>query len=113
MGVDAVLMRVEQPGSSPKSRRLTPAAVALDHNDSFVRLVDQIRGRSVNPMLERIDPYGSVILTSAEMPQFIEELARLRAFAVTAEDVRVIREFEDLARECAANPALELHLDGD
>ncbi|WP_146178707.1 hypothetical protein [Nonomuraea fuscirosea] len=113
MGVDAVLMRVERRGTSPKRRRLTPMATALDHDDAFVRLVDQIRGRGTNPMLERIDPYRSLILTSVEMPQFLQELARLRLLAMTTEDLRVVREFEDLARECATNPMLQLHLDGD
>ncbi|HLU74571.1 MAG TPA: hypothetical protein VKZ82_20495 [Nonomuraea sp.] len=113
MGVDATLMRVEQRGTSPKRERLTPMATAPDRHDAFVRLVDQIRGRSTSPMLERVDPYRSLILTSLDMPQFLHELAELRPLARTAEDLRVLQEFEDLARECAADPTLQLHLDGD
>ncbi|MEW9527749.1 hypothetical protein [Microbispora sp. NPDC049125] len=111
MGVDAVLVRVEQHGTSPKRRKLAPIAVAPDPKDVFVRLVGQVRGRGTHPMLERVDPYGSLILSPAEMPQFLAELARLPTSA--AQDVEAIRRLEDLARRCAADPATELHLDGD
>ncbi|MDH2429678.1 hypothetical protein [Sphaerisporangium sp. TRM90804] len=113
MGVDAVLMRVEQQGTSPRRRSLTAVGTAVDRNDALVRLVDQTRGRSATPMLQRLDPYGSVIFSSAEMPQFLEELTRLEALAETSEELRVIQAFEELAHECAADPTLELHLDGD
>ncbi|WP_030508290.1 hypothetical protein [Microbispora rosea] len=111
MGVDAVLMRVEQRGTSPKRRKLTPVAVAPDPKDVFVRVVDQVRGHGTHPMLERVDPYGSLILSPAEMPQLLSELARLPTSA--AQDVEAIRRLEDLARRCAAGPVTELHLDGD
>ncbi|WP_405396282.1 hypothetical protein [Microbispora hainanensis] len=111
MGVDVELMRVEQRGTSPKRRKLIPLAVAPDPDEVFVRLVDQVRGRGTHPMLERVDPYSSLILSPAEMPQFLSELARLPTS--TAQDVEAIRRLEDLARQCAADPATELHLDGD
>ncbi|MEV4297452.1 hypothetical protein [Microbispora rosea] len=79
--------------------------------DVIVRLVDQMRGRGTHPMLERVDPYGSLIFSLAEMPQFLSELARLPTS--TAQDVEAIRRLEDLARKGAADPATELHLDGD
>ncbi|MEN3535848.1 hypothetical protein AAH991_12095 [Microbispora sp. ZYX-F-249] len=71
MGVDVVLMRVEQRGTSPKRRTLAPVAVAPDPEEVFVRLVARVRGRGTHPMLERVDPYGSLILSPAEMPQFL------------------------------------------
>ncbi|GAA4555292.1 hypothetical protein [Planotetraspora kaengkrachanensis] len=111
MGVDAALMRVNQAGTSPRRRKLTVVAFASDHDEAFVRLIGQIRGRGTHPMLERVDPHRSLILTPAEMPQFLQELARLPAR--TARDMQAIRNLEDLARQCAADPMTELHLDGD
>ncbi|WP_106253118.1 hypothetical protein [Nonomuraea fuscirosea] len=51
----------------------------MDHDDAFVRLVDQIRGRGTNFMLERIDPYRSLILPSVEI-SFAGDTARLFDF---------------------------------
>ena len=70
MGVDVVLKQVSQPGTSPKRRRLTQVDVVPDGDDVFARIC----ARSKLPMLSRVDPYGDVILTAAEMPQFIAEV---------------------------------------
>jgi hypothetical protein len=63
MGVDVLLMRVDNPGTSPRRRRLTRADAFLDTADGFARLC---AGTGL-PMLSRVDPYGSLILTSVEM----------------------------------------------
>ncbi|MFC0437353.1 hypothetical protein [Kutzneria buriramensis] len=109
MGVDVVLMSVHQRGTSPKGRRLLPVDVVGDPVERFARLCTSSR----RPMLSRVDPYKSLILTRADMPQFISELEA--EFA--ASDDRELRELLGrvlgLARECEARDARELHLEGD
>lgn len=84
MGVDVVLMTVSRAGTGPRRRKATPAGASLtDSGDVLVRLVDRVRGCGKTPMLERIDPYGDLILTPIEMPQLLEELAWNRALAMT------------------------------
>jgi hypothetical protein len=64
-------------------------------------------------MLERVDPYGDLILSSAEMPQFLEELDHLRAATESAGEREVLMELARLAAVCREDPTLELHLVGD
>ncbi|MEV0528882.1 hypothetical protein AB0I66_36225 [Streptomyces sp. NPDC050439] len=64
-------------------------------------------------MLSRVDPYNSQILTAQDMPQFIAEI---EATAAQNEDRGVGALLDDLlvlGRRCAAEPGMELHLDGD
>ncbi|MER7247694.1 hypothetical protein [Kribbella sp. NPDC000426] len=70
MGVDVVLNAVSQPGTSSRRRRLTRLDGVADSGDGFAGIC----GRSKLPMLRRIDPYGDLVLTSAEMPQFLDEV---------------------------------------
>jgi hypothetical protein len=80
MGVDVVLMKVSRAGTSARRRKVTPMGASLtDSGDVLVRLVDRVRGSGRAPMLERIDPYRDLILTPVEMPQLLEELARVRS----------------------------------
>lgn len=114
VGVDAVLMRVDQAGTSPRRRRVVPAGpVVADRDDIFVRLVDRARGRSKVPMLERVDPYDDLILTSAEMPQLLAELDFLTGLAESADERDVVADMARLAAVCGEDAALELHLVGD
>jgi hypothetical protein len=97
MGVDVVLMKVSRAGTSPRRRKVTPVGASLtDLDDVLVRLVDRLRGCGQAPMLERIDPYGDLILTPVEMPQLLQEVARIRGLAVTAVEREVLTRLEQL-----------------
>ncbi|OKH99236.1 hypothetical protein A6A06_27180 [Streptomyces sp. CB02923] len=98
-----VLMQVDRPGSSPKRRRLNQVAVAVDASEEFAGLC---AGENV-PMLSRADPYGTLILTSAEMEQFISEVESRQGRS------ELLGEILRLARTCMADPSMELHLQGD
>lgn len=109
MGVDVSLMRVTQPGTSPRRRRLERVDLVADPADLFARMCSE----SGKPMLSRVDPYGTLILTSEEMEQFISELEDSRARSASKPLVSLIDEVCALARRCMSDPALELKLDGD
>lgn len=108
MGVDVVLMRVARQGTSPKHRRLPPLASAGDEDDVIARTFSG----SGKPMLSRVDPYGEVVLSPAEMGQFIAEAESLAAGADVTGAGR-IRRVVELARRCRDTPGTELHLQGD
>lgn len=108
MGVDVVLMRVARQGTSPRHRRLSPLASVGDDDDIIARTFSG----SGKPMLSRVDPYGDLILSPAEMDQFIAEAGSL-AGGVDETDVGRIRRVLELARRCRDTPGTELHLQGD
>ncbi|WP_431903047.1 hypothetical protein [Nonomuraea sp. bgisy101] len=64
-------------------------------------------------MLERVDPYGDLILTSEEIPQLLAELDYLTGLAETAGERDVLANMARLAAVCREDAALELHLVGD
>lgn len=96
-------------GSNPNRWRQEHPEAALDDGDRFAMLC----GGSKLPMLERVDPYGSLVLSSAEMDQFIEELAILRQREGAPACGVLLDRIERLARKCAADADLQLRLDGD
>lgn len=64
-------------------------------------------------MLSRVDPYGTLILSSSEMGQFISEI---EVECLRVEDPAVKEFLKDalrLARECQEQGAMQLRLDGD
>ena len=109
MGVDVVLKEVSQPGTSSKRRRLTQLDVVPDGDDVFARIC----ARSKLPMLSRVDPYGDVVLTAAEMPQFIAEVNEELGIAGTLPELEFLASARRLAERCAAGASTELHLEGD
>ncbi|MER7470796.1 hypothetical protein [Micromonospora sp. NPDC000018] len=74
MGVDVELIRVEQQGTSPRRRRESRVAVIGDVHFHLASVLERVQHRGRTPMLDRIDPYGLLELTSVEMPQFLSEL---------------------------------------
>lgn len=108
MGMDVVLMRVTQRGTSPKRRRLSPLAMVIDDGVVLARAF----ARSGAPLLSRADPYRDLILSPAEMEQFIGEARPLAARADEA-GAALIRRVLELARRCRDEPRTELHLQGD
>jgi hypothetical protein len=107
MGIDIVLMAVSQRGTSGRRRRCTPLAMVLDGDDFFA---DRCQ-HSELPMLGRAKPYGQLVLTPAQMDQFIAEVSALRPADTTADD-RLARILA-LADRCRATTGSELHLQGD
>ena len=99
MGVDVVLMRVARQGTSPKRRRLLPLASVADEGDVIARTFSQ----SGKPMLSRVDPYGDLVLSPAEMDQFMAEAESLAAGANVTDADRIRRVLE-LARRCRDIP---------
>ena len=105
MCVDVVLMQVAWQGTSPRRRRLPPLASVADEDSVIARTFS----RSGKPMLSRVDPYGDLVLSPAEMGQFIAEAESLAVGAGAG----LIRQVLDLARRCRDMPGTELHLQGD
>lgn len=109
MGVDVSLVRVNQRGTSPKRRQVTKVGTFRDVGDRFAGLCSA----SGLPMLTRIDPYKTVVLTAAEMEQLVAELDALRERDRVPAEVVALVEVRRLALICARDPAMELHFDGD
>lgn len=109
MGVDVLLMSVRQRGTSPKRRQTRPVDIVLDPLDRFARLCTSSR----LPMLNRVNPYKTLILTRADMPQFISEVEAEFAEHNDQEVRDLLEQVLGLARECETRDAHELHLDGD
>lgn len=109
MGVDVVLKLVHQPGSSPRRRSLVGVDAVLDGADVFAGLCV----RSGLPMLNRVDPYGTLILTAQDMPQFLSELDAVRGVTGAGSGREVLDAVRRLAERCAAGASMEVHLEGD
>ncbi len=105
MGIDVALFQVISRGTSPRRRKLELLDVYVDRNEEFTRAC----AGSDLPMLTRVQPYGSLVLLSEEMEQFVEEL---RATA-GLDRQGFLEPILGLAERCALDPTTELHLDGD
>jgi len=103
VAVDISLYRVEQPGTSPRRRKLILLGSYSDRGDVFAEAC----AATSLPMMVRVKPYGSLVLLPADMEQFVDELRELRL------DSSVKEEILALAKACAADRDMELHLDGD
>ncbi|MFJ9585489.1 hypothetical protein [Streptomyces acidicola] len=109
MGVDVLLMQVHRKGTSPKHHHRSVLDSVPDYSDIFAELCEN----SGKPMLSRVDRYGSLLLTSLDMPQFIAEVDGLRSSVESAEQAAILDEIGGLARRCGEGGNLELHLEGD
>jgi hypothetical protein len=109
MGVDVVLKQVSQSGTSPKNRRLTRVDGVLDSADLFMHVCENTN----LPMLSRVKPYGSLILTAPDMPQFISEIDTVRRSVERSSERQLLDGIEALAERCSGDASFELHLDGD
>jgi hypothetical protein len=107
MGVDVILNRVEHYGQSTKKRCHHRIEVLLDDADVFANSCTV----SGLPMLSRVDPFKSLILTSAEMEQFLAEVETLQERG--SPGGTVLAQVAHLGRLCLENPDMELHLEGD
>ncbi len=68
---------------------------------------------SGTPMLGRVKPYGSLILTSDEMAQFIDEVERVVHSLAPASAPGIFADVLRVAKRCEVDRATELHLEGD
>ncbi|MEW2399876.1 hypothetical protein [Streptomyces sp. NPDC046862] len=98
-----------QQGSSPKRRRVSLVDVVVDDADRFACLCAE----SGLPMLSRVAPYGSLILTRADMEQFTAEIEAVRGRVDDPSGRALLEGVVRLAGICAAESSTELHLDGD
>jgi hypothetical protein len=96
-------------GSNPSRWRQEYLEAALDQGDLFAELCS---GCDL-PTQERIDPYGSLVLSSEEMDQFVTELSALRQREKARFSGTLLDRIEQLARRCSADSELQLRIDGD
>src|SRR5262249_20752212 len=113
MGLDVELVRIEQAGTSPRRRRTAEVAKALDDGDRFALAVARAQHRRTTPLLDRADIYGTLELSSVEMPQFLDELARLEAATRDAPERAALDAVRRLAEWCRDERGLALLLVGD
>ncbi|XKK63476.1 hypothetical protein HFP71_14165 [Streptomyces sp. ARC32] len=109
MGVDVVLVQVSKNGSSPRKRRVTVLEVISDCTDVFSGMCQE----SDTPMLQRVDPYGSLVLTAQQMDQFAQEVNLLSKRFKSASHTSRLEQITALAYRCMNDSSLELHLEGD
>lgn len=109
MGVDVVLVRVEQRGTGPKRRRVSHVDVVHDPQGTFSDLCEA----SALPMLSRVKPWGTLVLSSNEMDQFISEVETELAQLSDPGAGELLAGVLRLARECREQRMMQLHLDGD
>ncbi|WP_405684818.1 hypothetical protein OG204_09830 [Streptomyces sp. NBC_01387] len=81
----------------------------LDLHDKFARLCES----SVLPMLSRVDPCGTLVLTSSEMDQFIAEVEVEFLQGKDPAMKEFLKGLLGLARECQEKEEMQLRLDGD
>ncbi|MFI9778563.1 hypothetical protein ACIHCV_28250 [Streptomyces sp. NPDC051956] len=77
---------------------------------------DLFSGLCVNsslPMLNRVDPYRTQILTSVDMPQFISEVDVTCDLVKGQRERDILEKIRELAERCGEAASLELHLQGD
>jgi len=100
VGLDVELFAFEQEGTSPRRRRTIELAVVSDSRFQFAQAVDRAQHRGSNPMLDRVDLYGTLELSSDEMPQFLSELQQMLAAAPDDREHQVIQAVRSLAERC-------------
>ncbi|MFE0673491.1 hypothetical protein [Streptomyces sp. NPDC058867] len=109
MGVDVILARINKIGSSSRGRQITVLEIVPDGSDIFARMCEE----SNTPMLQRVDPYGSLVLTTQQMEQFAQEVQLLRKRFESTSQISQLEQIEALAFRCMSDSSLELHLEGD
>ncbi|WP_157740087.1 hypothetical protein [Micromonospora narathiwatensis] len=60
-----------------------------------------------------MDPYGSLELTSADMPQLVEELDYAMTESRAVEEVELLRRIVQLAEKARVDPQLSMSFIGD
>jgi hypothetical protein len=104
VGVDVVLVR-----RGAKRSKWTVEDLVSDSDDIFSNACVA----SGTPMLGRVKPYGSLVLTSAEMGQFIDEVQRVAGNLGSEPDRDLLDGVVRVATLCSGDRATELRLEGD
>ncbi|WP_212833467.1 hypothetical protein [Catellatospora sp. TT07R-123] len=112
MGIDVILARRTRTGTGPRRAEVKEVDFVAASGDVVERILAAVWDSGRTPMLDRADPVGDLILTSAEMDQLRAELEILRE-AVPARDVSVVEAMLRLARLCQEHPDLEIWFQGD
>lgn len=113
MGLDVQLLRIEEMMTSPRRRRSVELAVVGDTRFRFAVAVERAQHGRSTPMLDRVDPYGTMELSCHEMPQFLSELDQLLAVAMDDQEREVLEAVHRLAERCRDDGSLALRLVGD
>ncbi|GAA2188098.1 hypothetical protein [Micromonospora lupini] len=113
MGVDVELIRVEQQATNARRQRDSQVTTVGDVLFRFASVLERVQHHGRTPMLERIDPYGVLELSSVEMPQFLSELDVLVEQAESAGEEKVLAAVRRLAETCRDDEALCLRFIGD
>ncbi|MEU7750896.1 hypothetical protein [Micromonospora sp. NPDC049171] len=112
MGVDVELIRIEQQGTSPRRRHESQVAAIGDVDFHLAAVLERVQRQGRTPMLDRIDPYGLLELTSVEMPQFLSELGVLVESEGAGEE-KILDAVRRLAERCRDSATLCLRFVGD
>jgi hypothetical protein len=112
VGLDVELVRIEQPGTSPRRRQSVELAAVGDTRFLFAESVEQAQHGGSTPMLDRIDLYGTLELSWDEMPQLLGELGQLLAVAVNDQEREVLEAVLRLAEWCRDDRNLALRFVG-
>jgi hypothetical protein len=111
-----VNVELRQHGPQPRKGRAKTTLVEQisDGDDLFVGLLNKVYNTGRTPTLDRIDPYGNVVLSGADVTRLLAELPALVAVAGSNAEKDLLGGFERLTRRCAANPSdHRLHFVGD
>jgi hypothetical protein len=113
VGLDVELVQIEQVGTSPRRRKSVGVAAVGDTRFRFAEAVERAQHKGSTPMLDRIDVYGLLELSSDEMPQFLGELDQLLTAATSDQECEVLKAVHRLGERCRADRNLTLRLVGD
>jgi hypothetical protein len=112
VGIDVVLMRREQHGTSPKRAKRVGVESVSGHGDAVQDVLGRVWDSGKAPLLDRIDPVSDVVLTWDDMSQLLAELDVLRQ--LTDGDQRLIVDrIIGLAERCESDSTLEIWFQGD
>ncbi|MEV4703429.1 hypothetical protein [Actinoplanes sp. NPDC049316] len=112
MGLDVELLRIEQTGTCPRRRQSVEVAVVADTGFRFAGAVERAQHMGSTPMLDRIDLYGTLELSSDEMAQLLDELNQMLEASIDRER-EVLEAVHRLAVRRRADRNLALRFVGD
>ncbi|MEO3781251.1 hypothetical protein ABGB16_31565 [Micromonospora sp. B11E3] len=113
MGLDVVLYRLVRAGPGRGRPAYVTAQVVADPHDVLLGLVERARDAGRNPLLDRLDPLGELIVAAEQVPQLVAELRQLAEAAENPAEVEHVRRLVALARRCLRDRDVQLRFEGD